>query len=166
MFNINQLQVEQPRCQVSWTNLKPVIKNNQHFFISIAKFAFVFVSVYVSVNVLLIIADAFWCTRCDRDGKREQQATGKRNCVLRGLVRCRTWSEMMKEKGSTRVCKVAKMNYRRNADAAAGGYSKRNRVEGRCVGRTSDSLADKFLWADFAEDSRKFDVKSTAWSFG
>lgn len=40
------------------------------FLISIAKFTFVFVSVYVSVNVLLIIAEAFWCTRCDRDGKK------------------------------------------------------------------------------------------------
>lgn len=98
--------------------------------------------------------------------KREQRATGKRNCVLRGLVRCRTWSEMAKEKGSTRVCRVAKMNYRRNAGAAAGGYNERNRVEGRYVGRMSDSLADKFLWADLAEDSRKCDVKSTAWSFG
>ena len=72
----------------------------------------------------------------------------------------------MKEKGSTRVYRVAKMNYRRNTGAAAGGYSERNRVEGRCIGRTSDSLANKFLSADFAEDSRKCDVKSTAWSFG
>lgn len=40
---------------------------------------------------------------------------------------------------------MAKMNYRRNAGAAADGYSERNRVEGRCVERMSDSLADKFL---------------------
>ena len=99
--------------------------------------------------MLLIIADTFWhpFPRA-RWGKRGQETTGERNCIMPWWFVVKRVRATWKRRRKKEVGGCAGRS-RWIMSAYSGCSVERNRVEGRCVGRMSDFLASEFLRADF-----------------